>query len=101
MMKSNGNNGMNRENAEKIGIQVLGWLAGHDDMLTQFLGMTGIGADDLRVRAQEPEFLGFVLDFLLTDDAMVMAFCEDAHMATDLPMQARGALPGGEVPNWT
>ena len=92
---------MNRENAEKLGIQVLGWLAGHDDLLTQFLGMTGIAADDLRTRAQEPEFLGFVLDFLLTDDSMVIAFCEDALLATDLPMQARGALPGGDVPNWT
>lgn len=92
---------MNRENAERVGIQVLGWLAGHDDLLTQFLGMTGISADDLRVRAQEPEFLGFVLDFLLTDDSMVMAFCDDAHMAAELPMQARAALPGGDVPNWT
>ncbi len=92
---------MNRENAERIGIQVLGWLAGHDDMLTQFLGMTGISADDLRVRANEPEFLGFVLDFLLTDDSLVMAFCDDTNMAAELPMQARGALPGGDVPNWT
>jgi len=92
---------MNRENAERVGIQVLGWLAGHDDLLTRFLGMTGIAADDMRIRAQEPEFLGFVLDFLLTDDAMVMAFCDDANMATEQPMQARGALPGGEVPNWT
>jgi len=95
------NHAMNRENAERVGIQVLGWLAGHDDMLTQFLGMTGIAADDLRSRASEPEFLGFVLDFLLSDDAMVMAFCEDAHMSTDTPMLARGALPGGDVPNWT
>ncbi|MBL4873478.1 MAG: DUF3572 domain-containing protein [Rhodobacteraceae bacterium] len=92
---------MNREQAERVGIQVLGWLAGHDDMLTQFLGMTGIAADDLRVRAHEPEFLGFVLDFLLSDDAMVLAFCENANMSTEAPMRARGALPGGDVPNWT
>jgi len=92
---------MNREKAEQVGIQVLSWLAAHDDMLMQFLGMTGIAADDLRSRASEPEFLGFVLDFLLSDDAMVMAFCEHAQMATDTPMLARGALPGGDVPNWT
>lgn len=92
---------VNRAQAENVGIQVLGWLAGHDDMLTQFLGMTGIAADDLRVRAQEPEFLGFVLDFLLSDDAMVMAFCEEAGLAAETPMFARAALPGGDVPNWT
>ena len=92
---------MNRESAEQVGIQVLGWLAGHDDMLTQFLGMTGIAASDLRVRAAEPEFLGFVLDFILTDDAAIVAFCADMRMATDMPMRARAALPGGDVPNWT
>jgi len=92
---------MNRESAEQVGIQVLGWLAGHDEMLTQFLGMTGIAASDLRVRAQEPEFLGFVLDFLLLDDAAIMAFCDDSHLPPEAPMHARAALPGGDVPNWT
>lgn len=92
---------MNRESAERVGIQVLGWLAGHDDMLTQFLGMTGIAADDLRKRAHEPEFLGFVLDFLLLDDAAIMAFCDDVHLPLEAPMHARAALPGGDVPNWT
>lgn len=92
---------MNQERAENIGIQVLGWLAAHDDLLLQFLGMTGISADDLRKRAVEPEFLGFVLDFLLTDDEVISAFCADANLPTDTPMQARAALPGGDVPNWT
>ncbi|MGE4612310.1 MAG: DUF3572 domain-containing protein [Paracoccaceae bacterium] len=93
---------MNRENAERLGIQVLSWLAtDNDDLLGQFLGMTGIAADDLRTRSQEPEFLGFVLDFLLTDDAMVMAFCDDFGVAAEQPMMARIALPGGDLPNWT
>ena len=92
---------MNHERAEQVGIQVLGWLAAHDDMLTQFLGMTGIAADDLRVRAEEPEFLGFVLDFLLLDDEAIVAFCDAANLPTNTPMIARAALPGGDVPNWT
>lgn len=92
---------MNRESAENLGIQVLGWLASNDDLLTQFLGMSGISVSDLRVRAQEPEFLGFVLDFLLSDDAAIIAFCEDNRISTETPMLARAALPGGDVPNWT
>ncbi len=92
---------MNLEYAERLGIQVLSWLAAdNDDLLGQFLGMTGIAADDLRTRSQDPEFLGFVLDFLLTDDAMVMAFCEDMNVSADQPMLARTSLPGGEVPDW-
>ncbi len=92
---------MNRDSAERIGIQALGWLAGNDEYLQRFLDTGGASAGDLRRRAQEPEFLGFVLDFLLMDDAMVLAFCADTGIAPEVPMQARAALPGGDMPDWT
>ncbi|MHA1127829.1 MAG: DUF3572 domain-containing protein [Alphaproteobacteria bacterium] len=92
---------MNQDQAEMTGIKALGWLAGQDDLLTRFLGMTGIEAGDIRTRAQDPEFLGFVLDFLLTEDQLVLDFCEASGLATEAPMHARMALPGGNIPNWT
>lgn len=92
---------MNQNQAEMTGIKALGWLAGQDELLTRFLGMTGIEAGDIRVRAQDPEFLGFVLDFLLTEDQLVIDFCEASGIATEAPMQARMVLPGGDIPNWT
>lgn len=92
---------MNRNQAETMGIQVLGWLANQDDLLARFFGMTGIEADALRTRAQDPEFLGFVFDFLLSEDQLVLDFCTDLNLPTDAPMRARMVLPGGEIPNWT
>ncbi len=92
---------MNRDSAERLGIQALVWLAGNDEFLQRFLDAGGVSATDLRQRAQEPEFLGFVLDFLLGDDAMVLAFCDDSNLPPETPMQARAALPGGDLPNWT
>lgn len=55
----------------------------------------------MRERAADPEFLGFVLDFLLMDDATLIAFAEDEGIAPDRPLRARAALPGGKLPNWT
>jgi hypothetical protein len=55
----------------------------------------------VRARAADPEFLGFVLDFLLSDEAALVAFAEEAGIAPDRPLRARAALPGGELPNWT
>lgn len=92
---------MNRENAEIIGIKALGWLVAEDDLIGQFLNMTGSSVDDMRARAQDPEFLGYVLDFLMLSDETVIAFCEAVSLPTDAPMQARMLLPGGDVPNWT
>ncbi len=90
-----------RDSAEVLAIEALSWLVTNEDLLPVFLGSTGAGVDDIRERAQDPEFLASVLDFILMDDAWVSAFCETKNYATDLPFRARGALPGGAQVNWT
>ena len=92
---------MQEERAETVGLTALAWIAASDDLLPVFLGSTGAGEADLRARAQEPEFLGAVLDFLLMDDAWLGAFAEDAGLAPESVAEARRALPGGESPHWT
>lgn len=89
------------EAAETLALQVLGWLAGQDELFDAFLGASGLGRDDLRARLGEPEVLGAVLDFLLSDDAFVTGFARDAGIAADLPLRARAALPGGADYHWT
>ncbi|MFO7772233.1 DUF3572 domain-containing protein [Roseovarius gahaiensis] len=90
-----------QETAQTVALQCLAWLAGNDDLLPVFMGATGVSETDLRDGAQDPAFLGSVLDFVLMDDAWVMAFCEAHDLAPDTPMRARMALPGGEQVNWT
>lgn len=90
-----------QETAETIGLQALGWLAGNEELLPVFLGASGASAADLARGAGEPAFLGAVLDFLLLDDAWIVAFCDAHGLAYDAPMQARAHLPGGEATHWT
>jgi hypothetical protein len=56
--------------------------------------------DHLSPSAQDPAFLTSVLDFLMTDDAWVMAFCDATGHRYEAPMAARTALCG-PVMNWT
>ncbi|MEM7545069.1 MAG: DUF3572 domain-containing protein [Pseudomonadota bacterium] len=100
-MKSSEFAPLGRDRAELLALQALGWIAGQDDLSGTFLTATGAGADDLRTRAGDPEFLGFVLDFLLGDEQALLAFCDEAQLKPDQPMRARAALPGGDLPNWT
>jgi len=90
-----------QENAETIALQALGWLVGKEDLLSVFLGATGATVGDLATSAKQPAFLGSVLDFLVMDDAWVIAFCDATNLPYQAPMQARAALPGGEQINWT
>ena len=92
---------MARPEAEELAVQALAWMAGDADLTGRFLAMTGAGPADLRARAVAPEFLGFVLDFLLADEAALVAFAAAENIRPDLPMRARAALPGGKLPNWT
>lgn len=93
--------GSGRDGAEILALKALGWIAADPDRLGAFLGATGTSVDELRVRAGAPEFLLSVLDFLLMDDASVVAFCEAEGFAYTDPMAARQALPGGAETHWT
>lgn len=90
-----------QEAAEALGLQALAWLVGNEDLLPVFMNASGVGADDLRAQAADPGFLGAVLDFLMMDDAWVIAFCDTIGAPYERVMQARQTLPGGEQVNWT
>lgn len=92
---------MSSSQAEIVALQALSWIAGEEDLLTVFLGSTGASVDDLRLRAEDAEFLGSILDFLMNDDAWVMRFCDSVNLSYQTPMQARAALPGGAQLHWT
>lgn len=92
---------MTPERAEQIAISALVWLAGNEDLFPVFLGASGANADDLRTQAENPAFLGSVLEFLTMDDAWVVEFCDANTIKYEEPLLARYALPGSEAVHWT
>ena len=92
---------MTPQNAEALAVQALEFLASDTELLGHFLAQSGGDPGALRDAAQNPEFLGFVLDFILLDDATVLALAERANRPPEDIARARAALPGGDQPNWT
>jgi len=92
---------MKHEQAVGIATDALIWLADRPDDLSIFLAAAGAAPSDLRDRAGDPEFLGFLLDFVLQEDARVLAFATDARLPPETLARARSALPGGYAPDWT
>ena len=92
---------MQQDFAEAQALSLLAWLTGEDEILPVFMGATGVGEDDLRARAGEPEFLASVMDFLLMDDTWVLQGAEATGIAAQDFAMIRAALPGGALPNWT
>ena len=80
-----------------LALQALAFVAGDDDALGRFMAGSGLSQSDLAARADDPVLLGFVLDFLLSEDRLAEAFCTVAEVKPETVMRARAELPGGDA----
>lgn len=91
---------MTHEQAETIALQALAFVVKDEDLLVHFLSSSGLTPQDLKSRFREPELLGGVLDAILADDAVLLAFCNTMSLSPETLVRARRALPGAtEVMN--
>jgi Protein of unknown function (DUF3572) len=67
-----------RESAEMLGVQALAFMAQDEDRLGGFIVSTGIAIQSLRDAAREPDFLAGVLEHMLADETLLIAFAESA-----------------------
>ena len=92
---------MNTEAAELIASQALAWLSSDSDRIGVFLGATGLSVGDLAERVVTSEGLAAVMDFILSDDEMVLNVAEHLQLKPEDILSVRQALPGGDLPHWT
>ena len=87
--------GGTREAAETLAIQALAFIAEEPEKLGRFLAMTGIEAGEIRSAAREPRFLAGVLEHMLGDESLLIAFAASAGIDPAEVARARGALGSG------
>lgn len=92
---------MTQPAAEVLAARILGWLAQDHARIAAFLAATGTASGNLRERAQEPVFLLAVIEFLMSDEALLLECCSALDLPPETPEQARSALPGGAQVHWT
>lgn len=85
---------LTRDEAETLAIQAVAFLAGQEEHFLRFVALTGTTVDTLRESLADAAVLGAVLDFVLADEALLLAFCASAAIAPDRPARARRLLPG-------
>jgi hypothetical protein len=83
-----------REKAEALALQALTYLAGNEEALVRFLGLTGLNPQDLRGVAGDPAFLAGVLDHFLEDEPLLLAFAASAGIRPETVPEARLLLGG-------
>lgn len=78
---------------EAVALQAVAWIVADDAMRDRFVALTGCGADEMRLRVGQPAFLGSVLEFVLGNEADVVAFAEHEGFSPEVPLLARAKLP--------
>ncbi|MEJ1158787.1 DUF3572 domain-containing protein [Prosthecomicrobium sp. N25] len=85
---------LSADDAEKIAVSALGFLAGRPEHLGRFLAETGLGPETIRAAASDPRFLAAVLAFLMGDEAVLLEFTEALRLRPTLVAIAHHRLAG-------
>jgi hypothetical protein len=75
-----------------MAIQALTFIAEEPERLDRFLAMTGLEAGQIRTAAREPGFLAGVLEHMLGDESLLIAFATSAGIDPAAVGRARDAL---------
>jgi hypothetical protein len=83
---------ISRETAETLAIQALSFLAEEPERLAAFLSTTGVTAETIRDTADEPGFLAGVLEHMLADEKLLIAFADSAGIDPGAVARAHSAF---------
>ncbi len=81
-----------REAAEMLAIQALAFIAEEPQRLGAFLSTSGIGPETIREAAGDPAFLAGVLEHMLGEENLLLAFADSAGIDPAGVRRARNAL---------
>jgi Protein of unknown function (DUF3572) len=84
----------NAETSQILALEALGFIAADAQRLDRFLLTTGLDAQQIGEFAGDGAFQGGVLDYLLGDEPLLLAFAEHADVRPEAVARARFQLPG-------
>jgi hypothetical protein len=84
-----------RKMAETLAIQALAFMAEEPERFNGFLAATGLSIAHIRTAARQPGFLAGVLEHMLADEILLVAFADGAGIDPADIARAHEALTRG------
>jgi len=92
MMPDNDPDESTLSDAESIAYRAIAFIAADQTYLSDFLSRSGVTPERLPTLLESRDFLAGVLDHLLDDESLLMAFCGNAGLDPSDILPARKAL---------
>ncbi len=77
-----------------LAVQAFAFIAEEPQSLSRFLEASGLSAERVRAASREPGFLTGVLEHILADESLLVAFAQGAGIDPADVARAAGALGG-------
>jgi hypothetical protein len=75
-----------------MAVEALSFLAGSPERLIRFLDVSGLRPDTLRAAAGEPGFLAGLMDYLVSDEELLVAFAGEIGASPESVVRAKRLL---------
>ncbi len=84
---------------ENLVLQLLMFLGGRPEDLERFFALSGVVPADLRTRVNDPGFQDGLFDYVLANEPLLLAFCEESGLEpASVARQAQAGTSGGIWP---
>jgi len=94
MTTSNGP--LSTKSAAFIAIKSLAYISQSPEEISKFIALTGIESSDIIRLKENLKFLGGVLDFVTSDESLLLAFCSSEKISPEGVEAARNQLLGSQ-----
>ena len=85
---------MTPDHAQTMALKVLAFLANSDGALQRLMDQSGLDVGTLKARAGDADMQVSLLDFLLSDEELLTAFCDVESVNSKAIHMARHVLDG-------
>jgi hypothetical protein len=85
---------IDQDTSEAIALKALAFMARDDEILASFLQISGASPDALKGGLGDRFFLAGVLEYLLSQEALLLEFCAQEKLDPHFPNLAQAILAG-------
>lgn len=68
------------DHAATIALQALAFLVEDEEKLSRFMAITGFSAENLKAEASKQAFQAAIIEYLMSDESLLLVFCAHANV---------------------
>ncbi|MBF9234079.1 DUF3572 domain-containing protein [Microvirga alba] len=82
--------------AESVAVAAFTYLTADEERLSRFLALSGLSADSIRSAASAPGFFAAILDYVASDEPLLLDLAKELNTKPERIMEARWTLSPSE-----